>query len=81
MKKCIKCESAKSLIEFTINKKMNDGYSKICKECYNLSIRNKTLKLKIEKILKGDIKLKICNICNTEKRLSKFNKSNKTFLL
>ena len=78
MKKCIKCESVKSLIEFTINKKMKDGYSKICKECYNLSVRNKTLKLKIEKILKGDIKLKICNICNTEKRLSKFNKSNKT---
>ena len=78
MKKCIKCESVKSLIEFTINKKMNDGHSKICKECHNLSIRNKTSKIRTDKILKGDIKVKICNICKIEKRLSKFNKSKKT---
>lgn len=78
MKKCIKCESVKELIEFTINKKMKDGHSKICKDCHNLSIRNKTLKLRESKVLNGYIKLKICNICNIEKRLSKFNKSKKT---
>jgi len=57
---------------------MKDGHSKICKDCHNLSVRNKTLKLREDKVLKGDIKLKVCNICKIEKRLSKFNKSKKT---
>ncbi len=78
MKKCIKCESVKGLIEFSINKKMKDGYSKVCKDCHNKSVRNKTSELRMYKISKGDIKLKVCNICKIEKRLSKFNKSNKT---
>lgn len=78
MKICKKCNIYKDLLDFSINRNVKEGYSSICKICYNDLARKKRLYIREVKIKMGEIRVKLCSNCKIEKRISKFNKSKKT---
>ena len=78
MKKCKKCGSLKLFNDFPNNKNLKDGKMNSCKICFYSKSKEKRQKDKEIKIINGEIKTKICNICFNVKRINKFNKSKKT---
>ena len=71
-KKCNRCNIYKSYKKYNKNKSHKDGYNSICKECTEISRKNRILKYSKNPV---NIEFKICNTCQVRKDVNNFVKN------
>lgn len=71
LKICKKCNSEKSISEFTKNKNCKDGVEGTCKKCKNIYRKEKYKTLLKNNVLQKGTK--ICLKCNIEKNIAQFD--------
>ena len=73
-KKCVKCETVKSVTDFNKRSRVKDGYDTICRPCYKLH----RWKRNPDVVFVSLITEKMCNTCNQVKHIEYFRTNAKS---